>query len=217
MRRTTGNRIGAALSRRACTLAAAAILVAGAMREAPGAVVRLVDPATGEPVATVVRGVPYDFDAVIAEVDPVDFLFSFGVVVFAEDPGSSDSISFDAVNVPPALDFDGVNGDGARIALEEGFAGAKGTVDVGLDPLVGYDAPRLATFTATFAQEGTFTLRPDLYNTLGPTEAIFVTLEGGVLDDSLTFETMSVTVIPEPRSLVLLLLAAGGAALRRRR
>lgn len=115
-----------------------------------------------------------------------------------------------AIQVPAALDFDGVNGRGAKRAFGAGFAGVKGTVDFSAAPVRYYPGSLLATFAVTdqSLQPGEYKLNLEGFNTLGPTESLFVSGDGSVLDGHLRFGTATVRVIPEPS--ILCLISIGG-------
>jgi hypothetical protein len=75
----------------------------------------------------------------------------------------------------------------------------------------------LATFTLGFNQPGSYPLNLDFFNTFGPSEDIFVTGSGTVLDPQITFgSTLLQVVIPEPQLAALLCLAICCLAARRR-
>lgn len=126
------------------------------------------------------------------------------------------------VTTPAALNYFGVNGPGNLIRIEPDFIGIKGTVDFFAGPDDYYHGTLLAAFKLTFPVPGDYTLSLDLFNTVGPTEDIFVT--GGtfdVLDGDMTFGPASVHVvevstIPEPRDVLMLMCGFGLIYLWRR-
>jgi len=133
--------------------------------------------------------------------EPMD-LFSYGVKLFGTS--NADHILFDSVQPVASLDFNGVAGDGALVAIMAGEAGVKGTVNLANDPLQIYQGSELATFTLSVGAAGNYELTSDFFNTLGPTEAIFVSGDGTQLDPLLAFSKATITVIPEPSSALLL-------------
>ncbi len=122
-------------------------------------------------------------------------LFSFGSRL---DVAGSGSVGFQSLTVAAELDFHGPNGPGAFVDLSPGVLGAKGTIDISTPPTTPYPGVLLAQYRFQFPEEGLFTFTPREFNTLGPTEEIFVAGDGQVLDDSLTFAPMTIEVIPEP-------------------
>lgn len=142
-------------------------------------------------------------------------LFSFGVAVLPE-PGSM-SFSVMGIDVPVPLDFNGVAGPGASKTVLPDLIAVKGTVNLATNPIQVYSGTLLATFNFRFDQPGLYPLRLDFFNTLGPTEAIFITGEGIVIDDRITFgSTIVQVIIPEPTcSSFLVLTALAGLSGRR--
>jgi hypothetical protein len=153
---------------------------------------------TGRPGLPVAIGVELD--------SPVPAgLFSYGVVLFY-DPVAGRVTDLNSIIVPPQLDFNGVAGPGAFKQVADGTAGAKGTVDFfaqsGTDA---YTGRLLATFNFLPQTPGEYLLSLTLFNTLGPTESIFIAGDGSKLDDIIGFGTARLEVIPEPTSLALLM------------
>ena len=143
-------------------------------------------------------------------------LFSYGVrLVFDAQAGGL--ITESGIIAPAPLNFNGVQGSGAFKVIDEGFAGVKGTVDVFADPQVYFTETEFVVFDMRFSKEGEYVLDLDTFRTLGPTESIFVTGDGAVLDDMISFGTATVTVVPEPGTVVLLILGACALRLGRRR
>ena len=110
--------------------------------------------------------------------------------------------------VVEALDFDGVLGEGSRQGFGDDFAGVKGTVDVFADPVEYYEGLLLTTVNITYNLPGDYHIGLGIYNTLGPSESVFVTGNGTTLDDDLTFAGTQIIVVPEPGTMGLLLLAS---------
>jgi hypothetical protein len=123
-----------------------------------------------------------------------------------------------SIGVPPALDFNGVLGHGAYRATGPGFAGVKGTIDFFAQPLNYYPGSLLASFAVTDRSltPGQYTLSLSGFNTLGPTESLFVDGQGQVLDSAISFGTATVRVVPEPAILCLISVGGLGLALSRR-
>jgi len=140
-------------------------------------------------------------------------LFSYGVkLVYAPSLGLV--IHPADIIVPPYIDFNGVLGPGALRGTGEGFAGVKGTVDVFTETGQGYGQSLLATFNVTGQKLGDYAFLLELYNTLGPTESIFVDNAGKVWDRNISFGIARfhvVPVVPEPSSVFLM--AMGSLAL----
>lgn len=130
-------------------------------------------------------------------------LFSFGARLDVTGPGSVVVQSIDAV---PELDFFGSAGAGAFEDASLSVLGIKGTVQVS-PPAAAYAGALLAQYLFEFPEEGEYTFTPRVFNTLGPTEEIFVAGDGTVLDAQLVFEPVTVTVVPEPSPIVLGLVA----------
>lgn len=143
-------------------------------------------------------------------------LFSYGVSVVA-DWETLAIVPLGAV-VPPELDFNGVAGPGASIGGGADFIGVKGTVNLSVSPIELYDGSVLAEFQFRFTQPGTYSLTLDFFNTLGPTEDIFVNQDGVAIDDQIEFSSGLVqVVIPEPRIATLLVAGIGWLLMGRRR
>lgn len=154
---------------------------------------------------------------VAIEPSSLSGLFSYAVRLNMDDLRARVSGAA-GISVPAALGFNGVEGAGALKAVGTGFAAVKGTVDFFASPVVYYSGSQLAIFTLTdrSATFGQYTLSLEGYNTLGPTESLFVDGAGTVLDKSITFGTATVNVVPEP-SVVLLALFGGLVAVLARR
>lgn len=142
----------------------------------------------------VVMSIRYEAD------EPMD-LFSYGVRLFGTS--NADHIVFDSVQPVASLDFNGVAGDGALVAIMTGEAAVKGTINLANEPLQTYRGAELATFTLTIGASGNYELSTDFFNTLGPTETIFVAGDGTNLDPSFTFSSATINVIPEPSTAML--------------
>lgn len=143
-------------------------------------------------------------------------LFSFGVKL-VYDPQMGRVVDEASIQVPPQLDFNGVAGPAAFRAVGDGFAGVKGTVDALANPPQSYFGSVLAVFYLTGYSLGDDALRLEPFNTLGPSESIFVSGDGHVLDPFLHFEPAQLHFVPEPSSLYLLGLRGFAHYLMRRR
>ena len=140
---------------------------------------------------------------------PAAGLFSYGLKLTHEpDPFLVPSTS--AILVPAALDFNGAAGAGATKAIDPGFAGVKGTVDLFAAPIQYYPGSPLASFELHYQTPGHYNLGLEIFRTLGPSESIFVDGNGAVLDNNLSFSTAKVEVVPEPSVLAFFGWAATG-------
>ena len=153
---------------------------------------------------------------VVIDPTPSAGLFSFGLkVTFNEALARIESAT--AVSVPPPIDFNGVAGPGALRVLASGSVGVKGTVDFFVSPIPAYDGALLATITLRDLSGRIGTASPlnlEIFRTLGPSESVFVDGAGTVLDERLEFGAVTLTVIPEPATALLLALTAAlGCAL----
>ncbi|MFN0127300.1 MAG: hypothetical protein ACKV19_11510 [Verrucomicrobiales bacterium] len=175
----------------------------------------VIDFAGTHPVALV--GQPFAVAVEITyEAGETTSLFSYGVSVLPA--ASAIGISTFSIDVPAPLEFNGTLGPGAFRAIQSDFAGVKGTVDLLPVPIEPYPGKLLATFNLRFDLPGSYPLRLDIFNTLGPTEDIFVAGDGAVLDDQITFgSTVISVVIPETQCAALLSSGLVCMALRRRR
>lgn len=158
-----------------------------------------------ESAYTIALDTPTTFDVVIthdASDGIPDDLFSFGTILLPE-PGTP--VTLHAIEAVTELDFFGVAGPPAHQDL--GAFGIKGTIDA-LDLAANpYPGSRLATYTMSFSSPGAFDIGLDFFNTLGPTEQIFIAGDGTVLDPYITFVPASFTVIPEPAAMASVALA----------
>jgi len=143
-------------------------------------------------------------------------LFSYGVSILGD--WETQGIVPIGVDVPVALDFNGVAGSGAFVRTGDGFMGVKGTVNLSVNPIEVYPGTVLAEFELLFTRPGSYSLGLELFNTLGPTEDIFVNQEGLSIDDELQFGPGLVHVaIPEPGISTLLLATAAALLIRCRK
>lgn len=154
--------------------------------------------------------VPSSLTAVTIELGSAipEGLFSYGVrLVYDSILGRM--VNENDIFVPPPLNYNGAHGVGAIRAVGEGFAAVKGTVDALAIPAVYYVGTELVTFNILALTPGDYTVSLELYRTLGPTESVFVSGTGAVLDSQLRFGTAVIHVVPEPACSVL----AGGGLL----
>jgi len=128
---------------------------------------------------------------------PASGLFSYGLVVTVE--GTNGLVGITTLTPGPTLAFDGVNGPGSRgVTAEPGKFTSKGTADIFLPDKPNHRVPELGNVSIAGLPDGTYTLRLAPYNTLGPTETIFVDGLCRSLDGQLDFGTASLTVIGKP-------------------
>jgi hypothetical protein len=147
---------------------------------------------------------------VLMQPQSLSGLFSYAILVQMDALKARVSGPF-GISVPDDLEFNGVVGAGAYREVGEGFAGVKGTVDFFGLPLTFYQGSLLAAFEITDQSRtlGEYPLNLRGFNTLGPTEQLFVDGGGQVLDNLITFRGATVQVVPEPTPLALLLLGGG--------
>lgn len=132
-------------------------------------------------------------------------LFSYGIVLLGVSSWLN-RVTILETEVPAGLNYNGVSGPGALRVSGTDFTGVKGTINLSGDPLVFYGGDTLVIFHLQFQEPGTYPLRLDFLNTLGPTEDIFVDGQGAVLDERIRFGNHSVTVlVPEPEGVGLLI------------
>lgn len=144
---------------------------------------------------TVQVDTPTAFDVVITH-DPgdglADDLFSFGTILV---PELGAPVILHGIQAVADLDFFGF---GPPAQQDLGAFGIKGTIDAA-NPMAGpYAGSLLATYTLSFDLPGDYDIGLDFFNTLGPTEQIFIAGDGTVLDPFLQFTSATFTVIPEP-------------------
>lgn len=156
-----------------------------------------------------------DADAVRPGNQPVPSgLLSMGVRITPE-AAKAKVANAGEISIVPALDSDGGFGPGARaVNTFVGSATAKGFV-----PLI--DPPYAGTSLVSFWVTGVSSAMP--YNLSlslfreAPTESVFVTGGGQVIDEQIVFGTARVTLIPEPAALGVLPAAVLPLLRRRRR
>jgi len=123
---------------------------------------------------------------------PLAGLASFGVKVQFE-PMRAEAVGALSVRVNSALAFDGPRGSGAFVASGSDLLAAKGIIaafdatgDASRDDLV-------VTFLIKDRGVGPHRVRLGFFNTLGPTEQIFVDGEGSVLDSNIEFGSAEIS------------------------
>ena len=125
---------------------------------------------------------------------PPNGLFSYGVrLLVNETNGVVPQNSSLQPSTP--LNFNGVLGAPALKQIQPGSAAIKGTVDFFAVPVVPFSNAFLVTFLVTDRGGDSYPLRLDFFNTLGPTEQIFVDGKGNVLDAQIEFAGALVTHI----------------------
>jgi hypothetical protein len=158
----------------------------------------------------VLAGEPFVLELVIRSSpgDPGDGgLFSYGVRLI---PDTTDSLSVIDVGVPPPLDFFGVT-PGALVESSPSLIGVKGNINIFADPMVPYGGELLATIKLSFAAIGEYRIDLDFLRTVGPNEQIFLSGDGTVLDDAITFGAVTVRVLDEAQILPLVAVGRSGA------
>ena len=123
-------------------------------------------------------------------------LFSYGVRV--SFPANRACVSNPAsISPAAALNFNGVLGAGAFKTVASNFAAVKGSVEFSDQPVRPYQNTLLATFLITDKGTGSYPLTAGPFNTLGPTEQLFVSGSGEVLDSTLIFGSAMVNYRPQ--------------------
>lgn len=154
------------------------------------------------PVYTVARGTTFPVSVLIDPL-PVDGVFSFGARL-EFNPADARIAGTGSISTPLPLNFNGVRGSGAVKASATGVGAVKGTVDFSTPLIVPHTSPALATFLVTDQGPGSYLLQLRLFNTLGPSEDIFVSGLGTNLDPLITFSTAVVYHRPRIEVLVAL-------------
>ncbi len=188
----------------------AAILASG-MTFVPLAQGALVSFAQTEYTVGVGQSLPLDVMIGFEQGDSATDLFSFGIRV-VPDPGTP--FVLEGIDVVADLNFFRFSGGSALIDPDPGILGAKGSV---VDLQSPYAGAVLATYRMHFTTPGSYPASLTFFNTLGPTEQIFVGGNGNVLDPEIRFGTTIIIVIPEPGAVTLLALMSLGIAMRRTR
>ncbi len=120
-------------------------------------------------------------------------LFSYGLIVTVE--GSNGLIGITTLTPKLLLDFDGINGSGSRgITAASGRFTSKGTANMFPSDKPNHTEADLGTVNIADLPDGNYTLRLAPYNTLGPTESVFVDGQCRSLDQQLAFGTATLIV-----------------------
>lgn len=121
-------------------------------------------------------------------IDPVppEGLFSFGVLLGFPQ---TNAVVIGASSIQPVtiLSHDGPRGSSPVVGFGPGFAAAKGSADLFDERRPSSTNALLVTFLVRDQRAGAYSLSLTNFNTLGPSEQIFVDGAGGVLDPLLTF------------------------------
>ena len=132
---------------------------------------------------------------------PAAGLFSYGLIITVE--GNNGLIGITTMMPKATLAFDGVMGPGNRgVTTEAGKYSAKGTVNIFPPEKPNHRETELGSLAVAGLPEGTYTLRLATYNTLGPTETVFVDGECRPLDAQLVFATATLNVIIKPEGTI---------------
>lgn len=125
---------------------------------------------------------------------PAAGLFSYGLVCTVE--GNNGLTGIVAMTPPPALVFDGIAGSGTRgVTSIAGKYTGKGSVDILLPQKSNHSDPNLGNLAIVGLPGGNYTLTLGLYNTLGPTESVFVDGQSRSLDSQLVLGSATLSVI----------------------
>ncbi len=128
---------------------------------------------------------------------PAAGLFSYGLICTVE--GSNGLTGIVAMTPPSALAFDGVVGAGTRgVTSLAGKYTGKGSVDILLPQKSNHSDPNLGNLAIAGLPGGNYTLTLGLYNTLGPTESVFVDGQSQSLDSQLILGGATLSVIDAP-------------------
>jgi hypothetical protein len=118
-------------------------------------------------------------------------LFSFGIRLWLDATNACPS-GVGGITVPTDLAFDGPRTLGPVLAVGTNSAAVKGTVSFHGHSLQPSTNALLATFYLTDLAPGPYQLHLGFFNTLGPTEDIFVDGTGRVLDPFISFGSAAV-------------------------
>ena len=132
--------------------------------------------------------------AIAYEAGETPGLFSYGVRLVTSGSGSTVATS---VQVPAELDFTAFR-PGATKDLSAGVNGVKGNTRFTGQEFAGYRGTWLATFTLRGIAPGVVDLGLEIFRTVGSSEDVFVSTDGTVLDDEITFGSATLTVAPAP-------------------
>ncbi len=146
---------------------------------------------------SVAPGEVFTVTAVISPV-PTNGIYSFGVRIDFP-PEQARVLSVQAIQVNRVLDQDGPRQNSAVAGFGSGFAAAKGTADFHseLRP-VSNDAALVAFEVQDLGADDSYTISLSPFNTLGPTEQVFVDGAGKVLDPEVRFGEARVNRFVKP-------------------
>jgi hypothetical protein len=132
---------------------------------------------------------------------PAAGLFSYGLICTVA--GDSGLVGVVTLSPRPTLAFDGIMGPGSRgLAAATGRVAAKGTADMFPAAKPNHGEATLGTVAIAGLPDGNYTLRLATYNTLGPTESVYVDGECRALDDQLEFASATLTVSSTPEGTI---------------
>lgn len=127
---------------------------------------------------------------------PAAGLFSYGVI--ASVRGENNLVGVVNLTPRPTLAFDGPRGPGNQTASATGVFSGKGSVDLLLPAKPPHRETTLAELSLGVLPEGTYQLDLALYNTLGPTESVFVDGRHLPLDPLLDFGSAFLEIVSTP-------------------
>lgn len=128
---------------------------------------------------------------------PASGLFSYGLICTVE--GNNGLTGIVTMAPLPDLVFDGIHGAGSRgVVAETGRFSGKGSVNMFRADKGNHLDTNIGELTVAGLPDGDYTLRLAPYNTLGPTESIFVDGQSRSLDPVLAFGSATVSVISVP-------------------
>lgn len=127
---------------------------------------------------------------------PAEGLFSYGVIATVR--GENNLVGVVNLTPRPTLAFDGPRGPGNQTASATGVFSGKGSVDLLLPAKSPHRETTLAELSLGVLPEGIYQLDLALYNTLGPTESVFVDGRHRSLDPLLDFGSALLEVVSTP-------------------
>lgn len=128
---------------------------------------------------------------------PASGLFSYGLICTVE---GNNGLAGIVTMVPvPDLGFDGIRGAGSRaVSAITGRYTGKGSVNIQLPQKTNHNDPILGTLAIAGLTPGTYVLGLASYNTLGPTESVFVDGQSRSLDSQLVFGSATLSIASSP-------------------
>ena len=128
-------------------------------------------------------------------------LFSYGLIVTVE--GSNGLIGITTLTPKLLLDFDGINGPGSRgITAASGRFTSKGTANMFPSDKPNHTEADLGSVNIAALPGGTYIVRLAPYNTLGPTESVFVDGRCQALDELISVGSAVITVVSHPQAII---------------